>query len=243
MVAGGDSLVYRRVLLKLSGEFLRGRESAGLDARILEFIARELKQLCELGTEVGLVIGGGNLFRGAALEKVGLDRVAGDQMGMLATVMNGIAVRDVLERFGVPTLLMSSVPMSGVVEEYDRRRAVRHLQQGYLTIFAGGLGNPLFTTDSAACLRALEVGVDLMLKGTRVNGVYSADPEVTPDAKCYEHIRFDELIERKLGVMDTTAICLLRDHDLPLRVFDISRVGALQEIVCGAKIGTLVTNE
>ena len=231
---------YKRILLKLSGEALTGSESFGIDPKILDLMALEIGQLIGIGVQVGLVVGGGNLFRGAALQQAGLDRVTGDHMGMLATVMNALALRDALERSNIATTVMSSIPMSGVVDHYDRRKAVRALANGDVVVFAAGTGNPFFTTDSSACLRGIEVGADLALKATKVDGVYSADPMKVPDAVKYERLTYDEVLDKKLEVMDLTAICLCRDHDMPVRVFEMEKQGALLNIVRGGTDGTLI---
>lgn len=232
---------YQRVLLKLSGEAL-GAGGVGIDPKVLDRTALEIGQLVGIGIEVGLVIGGGNLFRGAALHEAGLDRVTGDHMGMLATVMNALAMRDALERANIHTVVMSSIPMSGVVEHYDRRIAIRHLEKGNVVIFSAGTGNPFFTTDSAACLRGIEIDADVVLKATKVDGVYSADPVVDPTAARFDRLTYDEVLERQLGVMDLTAICLARDHDMPLRVFCMETSGALRNAVVNDEEGTLVAN-
>lgn len=234
---------YKRILLKLSGEALTGDEGFGIDPRILDQMALEIGQLVGIGVQVGLVIGGGNLFRGAALQTAGLDRVTGDHMGMLATVMNALAMRDALERSNISTQVMSAIPMSGVVDHYDRRKAMRALNNGDVVIFAAGTGNPFFTTDSSACLRAIEVGAELMLKATKVDGVYSADPMKVKDAVRYEQLSFDEVLKAQLGVMDLTAIVLCRDHHLPVRVFEMEKKGALLNIVVGGDEGTLIYPE
>lgn len=231
---------YSRILLKLSGEALMGNEGFGIDPKVLDKMALEIGQLVGIGVQVGLVIGGGNLFRGASLQKAGLDRVAGDHMGMLATVMNGLAMRDALERSSITSSVMSAIPMSGVVDHYDRRKAVRALERGEVVIFSAGTGNPFFTTDSAACLRGIEVGAELVLKATKVDGVYSADPMKDPDASKYDELSYDEVISKELGVMDLTAIFLCRDHNMPLRVFAMEKTGALLNIVRGGHEGTLV---
>ena len=231
---------YKRILLKLSGEALMGDEGFGIDPRILDRMALEIGQLVGIGVQVGLVIGGGNLFRGAALQRAGLDRVTGDHMGMLATVMNALAMRDALERANIPTRVMSSIPMSGVVDHYDRRKAMRSLDGGEVVIFSAGTGNPFFTTDSAACLRGIEVEAQLVLKATKVDGVYTSDPMVDADATKYDQLSYDEVLDKKLGVMDLTAICLCRDHKMPLRVFAMEKPGALLAIVNGGDEGTLV---
>jgi len=231
---------YKRVLLKLSGEALQGDVGFGIDPRVLNRMALEIGQLVGIGVQVGLVIGGGNLFRGAELNAAGLDRVTGDHMGMLATTMNALAMRDALERSNIATTAMSAIPMSGVVDRYDRRSAIRCLEQGDVVIFSAGTGNPFFTTDSAAALRAIEIGADLMLKATKVDGVYDADPVKTPSATRFDVLSYDEVLERKLEVMDLTAICLVRDHDMPVRVFQMEKPGALVNIIVGDNEGTLI---
>lgn len=232
---------YHRVLLKLSGEAL-GVKGVGIDPKVLDRTALEIGQLVGIGIQLGIVIGGGNLFRGAALNAAGLDRVTGDHMGMLATVMNALAMRDALERANIQTVVMSSIPMSGVVEHYDRRLAIRHLQQGDVVIFSAGTGNPFFTTDSAACLRGIEIDADVVLKATKVDGIYSADPVLYPDATRYSKITYDQILEEQLAVMDLTAICLARDHNMPLRVFKLEKEGALRNAVVGDDEGTLVVS-
>lgn len=212
----------------------------GIDPKVLDRMALEVGQLVGIGVQVGLVVGGGNLFRGAALQTAGLDRVTGDHMGMLATVMNALALRDALERSNIKSSVMSAIPMSGVVDHYDRRKAIRALSRGEVVIFAAGTGNPFFTTDSAACLRGIEVDADLVLKATKVDGVYSADPMLDPDAVKYDYLSYDEVLNKKLEVMDLTAICLCRDHNMPLRVFAMEQQGALLNIVVGGEEGTLV---
>jgi uridylate kinase len=231
---------YQRILLKLSGEALTGSEGFGIDPKILDQMALEIGQLVGIGVQVGLVVGGGNLFRGAALSAAGLDRVTGDHMGMLATVMNALALRDALERSNISTQAMSAIPMSGVVDHYDRRKAIRALDDGDVVIFAAGTGNPFFTTDSSACLRGIEIDADLMLKATKVDGVYSADPMKVPEAERYDELSFDEVLQRGLQVMDLTAIVLCRDHELPVRVFAMEQKGALLNIVRGGDEGTLI---
>ncbi|MFP8967256.1 UMP kinase [Pokkaliibacter sp. CJK22405] len=231
---------YKRVLLKLSGEALMGDESFGIDPKVLNRMALEIGQLIGIGVQVGLVVGGGNLFRGAALDAAGMDRVTGDHMGMLATVMNALALRDALERSNISTRVMSAIPMSGVVDHYDRRAAIRALKQGDVVIFAAGTGNPFFTTDSAACLRGIEIEADVVLKATKVDGVYTADPVKDPSATKYDVLSYDEVLERQLGVMDLTAICLTRDHSMPVRVFNMNKPGALASIVTGGPEGTLI---
>ena len=231
---------YKRILLKLSGEALTGQENFGIDPKILDQMALEVGQLVGIGVQVGLVVGGGNLFRGAALQAAGLDRVTGDHMGMLATVMNALALRDALERSNISTQVMSAIPMSGVVDHYDRRKAIRALGNGDVVIFAAGTGNPFFTTDSSACLRGIEVDAEVVLKATKVDGIYSADPMKFPDAIRYDRLSYDEVLDKKLEVMDLTAICLCRDHNMPVRVFEMEKRGALLNIVRGGDEGTLI---
>ncbi|MFK7976586.1 MAG: UMP kinase [Halioglobus sp.] len=231
---------YKRILLKLSGEALTGSENFGIDPKILDSMALAIGQLVGIGVQVGLVVGGGNLFRGAALQEAGLDRVTGDHMGMLATVMNALAMRDSLERSNIATRVMSAIPMSGVVDHYDRRKAQRALSSGDVVIFAAGTGNPFFTTDSAACLRGIEIDAELVLKATKVDGVYSADPMKDSGAVKYDRLTYDEVLDKKLGVMDLTAICLCRDHGMPVRVFEMEKTGALLNIVRGGEEGTLI---
>lgn len=231
---------YKRILLKLSGEELMGSEGFGIDPKVLDKMALEIGQLVGIGVQVGLVIGGGNLFRGAALSAAGLDRVTGDHMGMLATVMNALAMRDALERSNISSRVMSAIPMSGVVDHYDRRKAIRYLEQGEVVIFSAGTGNPFFTTDSAACLRGIEVEVDIVLKATKVDGVYTADPMKDSSATRYERLTYDEVLDKKLAVMDLTAICLCREQDMPLRVFRMAKAGALLNIIKGEDEGTLI---
>lgn len=233
---------YQRILLKLSGEAL-GVEGVGIDPKVLDRTALEIGQLVGIGVQVGLVVGGGNLFRGAALHAAGLDRVTGDHMGMLATVMNALAMRDALERANIHTVVMSAIPMSGVVEHYDRRIAIRHLEQGDVVIFSAGTGNPFFTTDSAACLRGIEIDADIVLKATKVDGVYSADPVLHPDATKYDQLTYDDVLAKQLGVMDLTAILLARDHNMPLRVFAMEQSGALRNAVVGEEEGTIIVND
>jgi len=231
---------YKRILLKLSGEELMGSEGFGIDPKVLDQMALEIGQLVGIGVQVGLVIGGGNLFRGAALHAAGMDRVTGDHMGMLATVMNALAMRDALERSNISSHVMSAIPMSGVVEHYDRRRAMRYLKHGDVVIFSAGTGNPFFTTDSAACLRGIEIEADVVLKATKVDGVYSADPMLDPSAELYTQLSYDQVLDKKLGVMDLTAIVLCREHNMPLRVFRMSKPGALLKLIVGGDEGTLI---
>ena len=232
---------HKRILLKFSGESVAGNDEHGIDPKILDQMADSVKSCRDLGTEIGIVIGGGNLFRGEKLNKAGMDRVAGDHMGMLATVMNGIALRDALERAGIKTRVMSAISMSGIVEHYDRRLAIQLLSDGFVVIFTAGTGNPFFTTDTAGCLRAIETQSDLMLKATRVDGVYDSDPEINKDAKLFDELTFDEAITKNLKVMDATALTLARDHKLPIKVFNVNQPDALKNIICGKKIGTLIS--
>lgn len=235
--------VIRRLLLKLSGEALLGDEAYGIDPLILKRIAREIAELSRMGVEVGVVIGGGNIFRGAGLAEGGMDRITGDHMGMLATVINALALQDALERVGQFCRVMSALRIHEVCEDYIRRRAVRHLEKGRVVIFAAGTGNPFFTTDSAASLRAIEINADLMIKATKVDGIYSADPKKDPNAVRYDRLTFDEALDRRLGVMDTTAMVMCRDHNLPIRVVDMFEPGVLKRIVLGEAAGTLVERD
>jgi uridylate kinase len=239
MTEGGKP-VYKRVLLKLSGEALMGEGDYGIAPDVISRVANEVKELVTAGVQVGMVIGGGNIFRGAGLARSGIDRVTGDHMGMLATVMNSLAMQDAMERVDLPVRVMSALSINEVCEDYIRRRAVRHLEKGRVVIFAAGTGNPFFTTDSAASLRAIEISADIMLKATKVDGVYSADPVKQPDAKMYSRLSYDEAIERKLMVMDATAIIMCRDQNVPLRVFNMNKPGALMRVVAGEDEGTLV---
>lgn len=232
--------VYKRVLLKLSGEALMGSGQYGIDPAIINRIGSEIKDLVNAGIEVGLVIGGGNIFRGAGLAEAGIERVTGDQMGMLATVMNSLAMQDSLEKIGMSARVMSALKINQICEDYIRRRAVRHLEKGRVVIFAAGTGNPFFTTDSAASLRAIEIGADLLIKATKVDGVYSADPVKNPKAERYTHLTFDEVLDRRLEVMDATAIVLCRDYNMPLCVLNINKPGALMTAITGGDEGTFV---
>jgi uridylate kinase len=244
--APGTQSVYRRILLKLSGEALlgegKGAGQTGIDPDALERYAGDVRDLIAAGAQVALVIGGGNIFRGSALAARGMDRVTGDHMGMLATVMNALAMQDALERIKVRTRVMSALKIGQVCEDYTRRRAVRHLEQGRAVIFASGTGNPLFTTDSAASLRAVEIGADLLIKATKVDGIYSADPMRVPNATFYPRISYDRALREGLQVMDTTAIVLCRDHGMPLRVMNINEPGALLRLVRGDDVGSLVVS-
>mgnify|MGYP000458629502 FL=1 len=233
-------LSYKRILLKYSGEALMGNAQFGIDPSVLDRIAAEVSELIQMGVEVGLVIGGGNLFRGKALSQAGVGRVTGDHMGMLATVMNALALRDALERIDLPARIMSAIPMLGVVDPYHRRKALTHLRNGHVVIFAAGTGNPFFTTDSAACLRAIEVNADIVLKATKVDGIYDSDPVQNPNAKRYDYLSYQEVLQKGLQVMDLTAICLCQEYSMPLQVFDMGQRGSLKKIVMGEHIGTLV---
>jgi len=232
---------YGRVLIKLSGEALMGSEDYGIDPEVLHRIAREIKDLIQHGVEVGVVIGGGNIFRGAGLAAKGMDRVSADQMGMLATVINAIAIQDALERQGLHARVMSAIKINQVCEDYIRRRAIRHLEKGRVVVLAAGTGNPFFTTDSAASLRAIEIGADLMIKATKVDGVYSADPAKDPNARRYVRLDYDAVLDQKLAVMDATAVVLCRDNHMPLRVVDMTQPGAFVRAALGEDVGTLVT--
>ncbi len=232
----------RRILVKLSGEALMGEGDYGIDPAFLRRLASEIRSVREAGIEIGLVVGGGNLFRGAGLARAGMDRVTGDHMGMLATVMNALALQDALEQLSVPTRVMSAVRINQVCEDYIRRRAVRHLEKGRVIIFAAGIGNPFFTTDTAASLRAVEIEADMMLKATKVDGIYDTDPMLNPAAKRYDRLTYDQVLDQRLDVMDQTAIVLCRDHRLSLRVFNLNDAGALVRAASGDDIGTLVTN-
>jgi len=232
----------RRILVKLSGEALMGEGDYGIDPAFLRRLATEIRGVREAGVEIGLVVGGGNLFRGAGLARAGMDRVTGDHMGMLATVMNALALQDALESMDVPTRVMSAVRINQVCEDYIRRRAVRHLEKGRVIIFAAGTGNPFFTTDTAASLRAVEIEAGLLLKATKVDGIYDSDPVLNPAAKRYDRLTYDQVLDQRLNVMDQTSIVLCRDHRLPLRVFNLNDPGALVRAATGDDIGTLVTN-
>lgn len=232
---------YRRVLLKLSGEALMGDLDYGIEPKVIKRIASEVAEARSRGTEIAIVIGGGNIFRGAGLARAGMDRVTGDHMGMLATVMNALAIQDALESQDVYARVMSALQINEVCEDYIRRRAVRHLEKGRVVILAAGTGNPFFTTDTAASLRAIEIGADVLLKATKVDGVYDADPVINKDAKRYDTVSFDKVLADKLTVMDATAIVMCRDNGLPLRVFDLTQEDALVRAIEGQEVGTLVT--
>jgi len=234
---------YNRILLKLSGEALLGEGDYGIDPKIATRIADEILELTQSGVEVGMVIGGGNIFRGAGLAEAGMDRVAGDHMGMLATVINALALQDAIEKRGLYVRVMSAIKINQICEDYIRRRAVRHLEKGRVVIFAAGTGNPFFTTDSAASLRGIEISADIVMKATKVDGVYSADPMIHDDAKLFHKLTYDEVIEQKLNVMDTAAIVLCRDQNMPIRVFNMNKPGSMMRVVMGEDEGTLVQME
>jgi uridylate kinase len=234
---------YKRVLVKLSGEALLGDADYGIDPAMLKRVAGELVEVAGEGVQVAVVIGGGNIFRGAGLARAGMDRVTADQMGMLATVMNSLAMQDAIESLGAHARVMSAIRINEVCEDFIRRRATRHLEKGRIVIFAAGTGKPFFTTDTAASLRAVEIGADLLMKATKVNGVYSDDPVKNPAASRYERLSFDRVLDDRLAVMDATAIVLCRDNGIPLRVFNLNNAGDLQRVVRGENVGTLVTND
>ncbi|AJA45921.1 UMP kinase [Frischella perrara] len=234
---------YKRILLKLSGEALQGDEGFGIDASVLDRMALEVKDLVEMGVEVALVIGGGNLFRGAGLAKAGMNRVVGDHMGMLATVMNGLAMRDALHRIEVNARLMSAIPLNGVCDDYRWTEAISLLRHGKVVILSAGTGNPFFTTDSAACLRGIEIEADVVLKATKVDGVYSADPVKHPDAQLYKTLSYEKVLDDELKVMDLAAFTLARDHNLPICVFNMNKPGALRRVILGEQEGTLINND
>jgi uridylate kinase len=233
-------LKYRRVLLKLSGEALMGDEDYGIDPKVIKAMAAEIIEAQRAGAQVGVVIGGGNIFRGAGLAASGMDRVTGDHMGMLATVINALALADAIERQGAFARVMSAIKINEVAEDYIRRRAIRHLEKGRIAVFAAGTGNPFFTTDSAAALRATEIGAELLLKATKVDGVYDRDPKKHKDATRYTELTYDDVIARNLQVMDTSAFALCRDNRIPLRIYDMMQPGALMRILRGEPLGTLV---
>jgi len=232
---------YKRILLKLSGEALMGEKSYGIDPNRLQQYAQEIKKVKEMGVEIAIVIGGGNIFRGVQAEKSGIDRVQGDYMGMLATLINAMALQSALESSGMFTRLMSGIKIESVCEPFIRRRAIRHLEKGRIVIFGAGIGNPYFTTDSTASLRAIEVEADVVLKGTRVDGVYTADPEKDKTATKYQTISFSEVYEKNLNVMDMTAFTLCQENNLPIIVFDMNKAGNLSNLVQGEEVGTLIT--
>ena len=242
MAAVDTSVIkYKRVLLKLSGEALMGSDTHGINPDVVTRIATEIHALVDAGVQVAVVVGGGNIIRGIAMSDCGMDRVTADHMGMLGTVINGLAMQDALENLGVYARVMSAVKINQICEDYIRRRAIRHLEKNRVVIFAAGIGNPFFTTDSAASLRGVEINAEVVLKATKVDGVYSDDPMMNPDAEFYSQLDYDDVLNRKLNVMDATAIVLCRDNKMPLRVFNINKPGALRRVVIGEDEGTLVT--
>jgi uridylate kinase len=236
-----DQHKYQRILLKLSGEALMGEADYGIDPKMIGRLAEEIIEVQRAGIQIGVVIGGGNIFRGAGLAAAGMDRVTGDHMGMLATVINALAMQDAIEKRGGFARVMSALPIHDVAEDFIRRRAIRHIEKGRIVLFAAGIGNPFFTTDSAAALRAVEMGADVLLKATKVDGIYTADPAKDATATRYDRLSYDEVIERKLAVMDTAAIALCRDDRMPMRIYDMTVPGNLMRIVHGEPIGTLVS--
>ena len=234
---------YKRILLKLSGEALQGDEGFGIDPTVLDRMAQEIKELIDMGVQVAVVIGGGNLFRGAGLAKAGMNRVVGDHMGMLATVMNGLAMRDALHRIEVNARLMSAIPLNGVCDDYRWTEAISLLKHGKVVILSAGTGNPFFTTDSAACLRGIEIEADVVLKATKVDGVYSADPVKDPNATLYKTLNYEKVLDDELKVMDLAAFTLARDHNLPICVFNMNKPGALRRVILGEQEGTLINNQ
>ena len=237
------SVVYRRVLLKLSGEALLGNAKFGIEPQAISGIVPDIVEIVRLGVQLGLVIGGGNIFRGVSLQASGINRVSADHIGMLATVINGLALQDVLQKAGVETRVMSAISIAAICENYTQQCAISHLEKGRVLIFVAGMGNPFFTTDSAASLRAVEIGADLMIKATKVDGVYASDPVHNPNAKRFSRLSYDELVEQRLGVMDTTAVVLCRDNNMPLRVLDMGKAGALIRAIAGFDEGTLIYSE
>lgn len=233
-------LKYKKVVIKFSGEALRGNSTYGIDPNVLDFFAAEMGKLLEIGVQVSLVIGGGNLFRGEELSKAGIGRITGDHMGMLATLMNSLALRDAVERAGFSARIMSAIPMSGIVDHYDRRKATYHLQEGRVVIFAGGTGNPLVTTDSAASLRAIEIDADILIKATNVDGVYDLDPKKFQEAKKYDELSYAEVIKRELGVMDLAAFTQCRDHGMKIQVVSLQEQDSFIRVVTGENVGTLI---
>jgi uridylate kinase len=236
-----SDLPYKRILLKLSGEALLGNENYGIDPAVLARLAAEIRDVLALGVQVGLVIGGGNIFRGQGLARAGMDRVTGDHMGMLATLINSLAFQDALERLDINVRVMSGLQINEVCEDYIRRRAVAHLEKGLVTIFGAGMGNPYFTTDTAASLRAIEIGADILVKATKVDGVYDCDPALNANAKRFDSLTFDQVINDRLNVMDTTAVVMCRDNSLPIRIFNLNTPGNLQRLMNGEDVGTLVS--
>jgi len=235
-----ETLKYKRIMLKVSGEALAGEEKFGISPRVLSFLADEIQEIHVLGVQVAVVVGGGNIFRGVAASAEGMDRSSGDYIGMLATVINGLAMQDVLERKGIPTRVQTAIEMRELAEPFIRRRAVRHLEKGRIVIFVGGTGNPYFSTDTAAALRAMEVGAEVVFKATRVDGVYTADPMLDPSAKKFDELSYSEVLNRQLKVMDSTAISLCMDNLFPIVVFNLRQPGVLRQLVFGEKVGTIV---
>jgi uridylate kinase len=244
VTAGADARrpAYRRIVLKLSGEALAGSQGYGIDPPVLDRIGEEVREVADLGVQLAIVIGGGNIFRGVAASAAGMDRATADYMGMLATIINALALQDSLEKAGVQTRVLSAIEMRAVAEPYIRRRAIRHLEKGRVVIFAAGTGNPFFTTDTAGALRAVEIGADAIIKATKVDGVYSADPKVDPAARRLERLTYIEVLNRGLGVMDTTAISLCMDNKLPIVVFDLMQAGNIKRIVLGEPVGSIVSS-
>ena len=236
-----SEIKFKRILLKLSGEALLGKEDYGIDPNVVSALAAEIIEIAKLGIQIGVVIGGGNIFRGAGLAKSGIDRATADHMGMLATVMNALAIQDSLEKSGGNARVMSAIKINEVCEDYIRRRAIRHLEKNRIVIFAAGTGNPFFTTDSAAALRAIEMGAEILLKATKVDGLYTSDPKKDPTATKYDHVSFDEVLNRKLEVMDATAIALCRDYKMPIRIYNMLAPGELKRLMYGEQLGTLVS--
>jgi len=234
--------VYRRIVLKLSGEALAGTQGYGIDPPVLDRVGAEIREVIDLGVQVAIVIGGGNIFRGIAASAAGMDRATADYMGMLATIINALALQDALEKAGLQTRVLSAIEMRAVAEPYIRRRAIRHLEKGRVVIFAAGTGNPFFTTDTAGALRAVEIGADVIVKATKVDGIYSADPAKDPTARRIEKVNYIEVLNQGLGVMDTTAISLCMDNKLPIVVFDLTRAGNIKRLVLGEPVGSIVSS-
>ncbi|EPE37928.1 uridylate kinase [Candidatus Photodesmus katoptron] len=235
--------IYHRILLKLSGEALQGKEKYGIDPVILHRIAKELKEIVKLGVQIGIVVGGGNLFRGAALEKAGMNRIMADHMGMVATVMNGLALYDTFQRLSIKTRLVSAISLNSICDNYNFIDVINQLDQGYVLIFTAGTGNPFFTTDSAACLRGIEIEADIVLKATKVDGIFSEDPISNPGAKLYKQLSYNDVIKKELQIMDLSAFILARDHKMPIYVFNMNKPGMLYKVVMGKAKGTLICNE
>lgn len=238
----GGNPIYKRILLKMSGEALTGDTTDTIDSEILDRVASEISQIHTLGVQVGIFIGGGNFFRGTALSKVGISRTSGDYMGMLATLINALALRDAFERFGLPVRILSAIPVSGIGDHFNERKAIHHLEKGRIVIFAAGTGNPLVTTDSAASLRGIEIEADAVLKASHVDGIYDKDPSKHTDAVRYQSLTFQEALDKQLAVMDLAAFCQCRDHNIPIRVFNMKNPAALLRAVTGTTEGTLVSN-